>query len=429
MGLRKSGHTLTLILLYLVTLIMRAAFYVTIAVISSSVYMGGALTGWGVAAVLAIYPLTELSTVSFFGSYSDKIGRKPILVASLFITGLASFLFGIASMGIIALILAGLFGMGAASQVTTTLSIIADCSSEENRARLMGYFDLSTLAGLAGGFGLGIILLEIGTISLNIGTFVLEIVITPTLLLFAAAGACAVTGLVTLFLIKETRVVSRRDVRIMALLKKVAADRRVQLMLPVYVPIISLYALVISKTKHIIEVYFDITAADMLLLFAMLGVSLFLGIIVMGHLSDRVMKRRPFIVFGLIGFGALAYLLVANAESFDTLWASGLWPLLPALGFIAGSFPPAAMAYLTDISSAEARGSTMGVYSIFFGSGMIIGPLAAEFAYSLGGLFPGLALLVIILISVACIGTYFLKEAAPLAGSGDDATGPSLEIE
>ena len=71
------------------------------------------------------------------------------------------------------------------------------------------------------------------------------------------------------------------------------------------------------------------------------------------------------------------------------------------------------MAYLTDISSAEARGSTMGVYSIFFGSGMIIGPLAGQFAYELGGLFPGLALLVIALIAIACTGTYFLEEAVP----------------
>ncbi len=397
MGLRESGHALTLIMLYFVTLIMRASFYVTIAVISSEVYMGGALVGWGVAVVLAIYPLAELSTVSFFGSYSDKIGRKPILAASLFITATAAFLFGVAHVEILAFIFAGLFGIGAASKVTTTLSMIADCSSEDNRARLMGYYDLSTLMGLAGGFGLGIILLELG--------------FNPDLLLFTAAGACALAGVLTLILIKETRVISHDDVSIMALLKEVAGDKRIQKMLPVYIPIIALYGLVISKTKHIVEVYFDITATDMILLFAMLGISLVLGIIVMGHLSDHMRIRRPFIVVGLIGFGALAYMLVA--VPFDTLWVNGLWIMLPILGFVAGAFPPAAMAYLTDISSAEARGSTMGVYSIFFGSGMIIGPLAGQLAYQLGGLFPGLALLVIALIAIACIGTYFLEEAVP----------------
>jgi MFS family permease len=383
---------------------MRASFYVTIAVISSNAYMGGVLQGWGVAAILAIYPIAELSTVSFFGSYSDKIGRKPIFVASLFMTGLAAFLFGIATFEFVAYILAVLFGIGAASKVTTTLSMIADASSEFNRARLMGYYDLSTLTGLAGGFGLGIILLEFGW--------------SPTTLLLAAAVACTACGILAMLLIKETRVVSETsEVSMTALLKEVASDRRIQLMLPVYIPIISLYGLMISKLKHIIEEYFSLTATDMLILFAMLGISLILGIIVMGHLSDHVMKRRPFIVSGLIGFGLLSYILVANADQFELVWA--IWPALPLLGFIAGAFPPAAMAYLTDVSSEEARGSTMGVYSIFFGSGMIIGPLSAEFAYSVGGLFPGLAVLVALLIGIACIGTYFLEEAAPMVAMED----------
>jgi len=381
----------------MVTLIMRASFYITIAVISSDVYMNGDLVGWGVAIVLAIYPIAELSTVSFFGSYSDKIGRKPILTASLFITAAAAFLFGIATFEILAFILAGLFGIGAASKVTTTLSMIADCSTEENRARLMGYYDLSTLMGLAGGFGLGIILLQFG--------------MEPHLLLFSAAAACAIAGFFTLALIKETRVISHEEVSILALLREVASDRNVQKMLPVYIPIISLYGLVISKTEHIVDQYFDISSMDLLILFAMLGISLVLGIITMGHLSDHVRKRRPFIIVGLLGFGTLAYLLVG--VPFDTFWTTGLWPLLPALGFIAGSFPPAAMAYLTDISSEESRGSTMGVYSIFFGSGMIIGPLTAEFAYSTGGLFPGLALLVVVFIVIACIGTFYLEEVVP----------------
>jgi MFS family permease len=371
---------------------------VTIAVISSDAYMGGVLQGWGVTAVLIIYPIAELSTVSFFGSYSDKIGRKPIFVASLFITGLAAFLFGIASFEFLAYILAVLFGIGAASKVTTTLSMIADSSSEFNRARLMGYYDLSTLVGLAGGFGLGIILLEFG--------------LAPHILLFAAAGACTLSGVLALVLIKETRVVSQTEVSMTALLKEVASDRRIQLMLPVYVPIISLYGLMISKLKQIIEEHFSLTEIDMLIIFAMLGISLILGIIVMGHLSDHLMKRRPFIVVGLIGFGALSYILVANAANFSAVWS--IWPLLPTLGFIAGAFPPAAMAYLTDISTEEARGSTMGVYSIFFGSGMIIGPLAGQVAYIWGNLL-GLALLVAVLIAIACIGTYFLEEAAPVA--------------
>jgi MFS family permease len=394
MGLRASEHKITLLALYFVTMIMRASFYVTIAVIQSMNYLGGAMTDWHVAAVLAIYPLAELTSVSFFGSYSDRIGRKPIFVSSLFITALAAFLFALSPFPELTLVFAALFGIGAASKVSTTLSMIADCSAETNRARLMGYYDLSTLMGLAGGYGLGILLLQFG--------------FTAELILLAAAGACAISGVISFFGIQETCVTRHEDMSIMDLLGEVARDRRIQMMLPVYIPIISLYGIVIGNAEKILEHHFTLDAYDLIMLFAMLGVALIAGIIIMGHLSDHLEKRKPFIVVGLIGFGLLAYLLVANAETFENLWA--IWPVLPTLGFISGAFPPAAMAYLTDVSAEDKRGSTMGVYSIFFGSGMIIGPLTGAFAYTNFGI-PGLAILVAIFIAIAVIGTYFMPEA------------------
>ncbi len=349
--------------------------------------------GWEAAAVLIVYPLAELSTVSIFGSYSDKIGRKPILVASLIMTAITAFLFAINTIALLVVFFGILFGVAVAAKVTTTLSIIADCSEETNRARLMGYYDLSTLMGLAGGYGLGIIFLQFG--------------IGATLLLLASAGACAISGLVSFVIIKETKHETGLEVSVVALLKKVASDKRIQKLLPVYIPIISLYGLMLANVEKIIEEHFSFSNMDLIILFSLLGGPLVLGIIVNGHLSDRFRKRRPFIVAGLVSFGILAYLLVVNAEHFEALWA--VWPILPIFGFTAGAFPPAAMAYITDISEHESRGSTMGVYSIFFGTGMIIGPIAGVFAYGTYGL-SGLISLVAIIIIIACIGTYFMPE-------------------
>ncbi len=392
MGLRASGHFLTLMALYLVNMIMRASFYITIASIQSNNYLGG-LSEWEIAGVLIIYPIIELSTVSFFGSYSDKVGRRPIFIASLFMTGGAALLFSLTPIVTLLFVFAGLFGMGAAAEVTSTLSMIADCSSETNRARLMGYFDLSTLMGLAGGYGLGIILLQFG--------------VMPNLILLAGAAACFISAIIAMFTIRETAVMAHHEYSIMQLLSHVARDKRIQLMLPVYIPIISLYGLLISNAENILEEHFSFTATDLIVLFGMLGIALVAGIVTMGHLSDRLMKRRPFIVAGLIGFGALSFLLVAYADNFAGLWA--IWPVLPLLGFLAGAFPPAAMAYLTDVSDEESRGSTMGVYSIFFGTGMIIGPATGAFAYTTYGIW-GLGGLVALFILIAVIGTYFMPE-------------------
>jgi MFS family permease len=371
---------------------MRASFYLTIAIITDPLFMGGLLT-WEPEAVLIIYPLAELATVSYFGSYSDKIGRKPILVASLFMTGITAFLFAVNVFAFLLILFGALFGVAVAAKVTTTLSIIADCSEEHNRARLMGYYDLSTLSGLGGGFGLGILLPEFG--------------VDYIILLLAAAVACTVSGFIAMAIIKETKHEVHTDQSILELIKQVASDKKIQKLIPVYVPIISLYGLMLANIKNILHYDFSLDNTQLLILFALLGGSLVMGIIVNGHLSDHFRKRRPFIIVGLISFGVLAYLLVSYADHFTDLQV--IWPILPILGYTAGAFPPAAMAYITDISEKETRGSTMGVYSIFFGSGMIIGPAAGLFAYGNYGL-PGLIALVAVLILIACIGTYLMAE-------------------
>ena len=358
MGLRASEHKWNLLALYFVTIIMRGSFYLSLATIQDTGYMGG-LDLWAIGAVGVIYPLAELITVSFFGSYSDRIGRKPIFTGSLFISGFAALLFAIAPDILFLLIASAVFGIGAAAKVSTTLSMIADMSGEENRARLMGYYDLSTLSGLAGGYGLGVILL------------LPEFGFTPFIMLVAAGTACIAAGIISQLSIRETRTHVHVEMSMLGLLRQVAGDRKIQKLIPVYVPIISMYGMLIVYAKHILHDAFTVTSTDVIVLFGMLGGALILGIITMGHLSDHYMLRRPFIVLGLIGFGLLGFLLVSNSgpDGIAALWT--IWPALPILGFVAGAFPPAAMAYLTDVSEEESRGTTMGVYSIFFGSGMI----------------------------------------------------------
>ncbi len=275
-------------------------------------------------------------------------------------------------------------------------------SSETNRARLMGYYDMSTLFGLAGGFGLGLILLQFGWSAFAI--------------LIGASAAAAIAGVAAQVLIKETRTEIQAGISVRRLIRKVASDKRIQKLVPVYVPIISMYGIFIAYTETILKNEFKhLAGTDLLVLFGILGASLVVGIISMSHLSDHYNKRRPFIVTGLLGFGLLAYLLVSNSADISALWS--VWPILPILGFIAGAFPPAAMAYLTDVSERDSRGATMGVYSIFFGTGMLIGPFLGGIAYFYFGLI-GLAFIVALLIAIAIVGTYRMSEVQTLNREG-----------
>jgi MFS family permease len=93
-----------------------------------------------------------------------------------------------------------------------------------------------------------------------------------------------------------------------------------------------------------------------------------------------------------------------------------IWPIVAILGWGVGMFPPAILAYLTDISKKDTRGTTFGVYSVIFGSGMIIGPFVGAVFTELGNLTGqqvwGIVLAVLLLTTLSVIGTLFLKEKA-----------------
>ena len=91
----------------------------------------------------------------------------------------------------------------------------------------------------------------------------------------------------------------------------------------------------------------------------------------------------------------------------DVLWR--IWPLILIISYGAGAFPPAILAYLSDISKKDASGTTFGVYSVIFGSGMIIGPISGGIMLDQYGQF-GFIVMVVVFVAIAAIGSIFLPD-------------------
>jgi len=138
----------------------------------------------------------------------------------------------------------------------------------------------------------------------------------------------------------------------------------------------------------------------------------------MGKVSDRRRERRPFIIVGLICLALLIalfrYYPSIGQGAFEGLFH--IWPITALLGFGVGMFPPAILAYLTDISKKDTRGTMFGVYSVIFGTGMIIGPLIGSLFAEVGKIYNaevwGIVAAVALLTTLSCLGTLFLKERA-----------------
>ena len=420
-----KGHKFSIIMLYIATFIMRFAAYMAIALLS---YMVDAVPR---AFVIAFYSLTEILTVSFFGVSADRRGRRPVLIVSHLLTTIGVALFAILAfvqgavetkdIFIILVVyfpLMGILGAGAASKVASTMSMIADESTIETRAQYMGFFDLATLGGFAAGLATGHVLQAALKIEIGI-SFIMAVIIV------------VISLIMVYYLVDETlnpdelRKAQESEIKnsefLTRVLHVVRTNKDLQKILPVYVPMISLYGLLVAYAKELAE---DELAGgispDLIFVAVILGTTMGVSMLLSGKLSDTKLIRRPFIIIGLISLAVLIILFrVFSVEAGGEGSFSGLltyWPITTLLGFGVGMFPPAILAYLTDISKKDTRGTMFGVYSVIFGSGMIIGPLMGSLFAEIGRIYDaeiwGLVIAVVLLVLLSSVGTLFIKEKA-----------------
>lgn len=90
-----------------------------------------------------------------------------------------------------------------------------------------------------------------------------------------------------------------------------------------------------------------------------------------GRFSDRIGKRRLFVLFGLVAF-MFTNLLYILAHSYVTLLA-----IRTLQGIAAALTITASVALVSEVSHRESRGSNMGVYNSFRLVGFGVGPLAS----------------------------------------------------
>ncbi len=96
--------------------------------------------------IVGIYSLLQLVCSPLFGKWSDRIGRKPVLVVSILGTAVGFVVLGAANT-VWMLVLGRIIDGASGGNISTAMACIADVTTKENRSRNMG------LVGAA--FGLG----------------------------------------------------------------------------------------------------------------------------------------------------------------------------------------------------------------------------------------------------------------------------------
>jgi MFS family permease len=105
----------------------------------------------------ALYSLLQFLTAPFWGSLSDRIGRKPVLTVS-FIGLSISYLLWIFAGSFTLLILARLVGGIFAGNISTASAVVADITTEKTRSKGMAFIGIAFAIGFVFGPAMGGIL-------------------------------------------------------------------------------------------------------------------------------------------------------------------------------------------------------------------------------------------------------------------------------
>lgn len=145
-----------------------------------------------VSLMMASYSLGQFVAAPLWGRLSDNIGRRPVLILSLFGAVLSYISLGFATT-LWMLFAARIFGGLMAGNISTAFAYIADITTPENRAKGMGVVGAAFGLGFIAGPAIGGILAGPDPLTADFQT--------PA---FAAAGMSVVALVMTFFLLKES---------------------------------------------------------------------------------------------------------------------------------------------------------------------------------------------------------------------------------
>jgi MFS family permease len=383
-------------------------------------HQGPAISGLENGALVALYFASELVLSPIFGVLSDRLGSHRVMQWGPLFGAVAVVMTSVSTHSVILGILPGvailvwlgatrfLEGAAAGASIPSILGYIAAASSGDEglRGRVVSRFEAATLAGLGIGVVAGPALFgAIGPVAflLNAGVYAISFAIYHWGVAELPEGSRARPA--------EQR--KRFDPSAYLTLLRSGA---LWLLAPTW---IALNAVIGSWTSQAVftlvkeknarfpnQMLNGGVAPAVVSVAAAIGLLVFLaGLVFWGNRFKRF-RRTTIIGFG-IGGGMIMALGIAGFNHSASLG----WPLLAGLAvallsglFVLAGATPAALGLLADITEAHPtdRGAMMGLYSVFLGTGQIIGGLTAGFAADLMG-FDGIVVVSVGLLAIALV--------------------------
>ncbi len=350
-----------LAILFIIVFIDLLGFGMVIPVMPLYAARLGASEAW-VGLLSAGYSLMQFVFAPIWGRWSDRVGRRPVLLVSIAMTALAFAMYGAAStFGI--LLVSRLFAGAATANIAIARAFVADVTPPEGRAKGMG------IIGAA--FGLGFVL------GPAIGGFLSQAV-SVSFPAYVAAALAGANGIAAYFVLPEPEERSVREearrVRFAEFFTEMRRPGIRRLILIFGLTVLAFaameatYALLVTKRYGL-----DLEHVDYL--FAYIGV---LIVIVQGGLIGRLTRaygEKRLLVAGLV-LQAVALALLPFAVT-----TIGLILATAPLAIGSGLSQPSLASLLSRFARADDQGGTLGMGESAAAIGRVIGPVSGTWTF------------------------------------------------
>lgn len=356
----RKGSLLTIFLVVFIDLV---GFGIVIPILPYYAQQYGA-SAWELGWLMTTYSLMQFFVAPLWGRLSDRIGRRPVLLVSIFGTAISMVGLGIAP-NLLGLFIARTFAGICAANISTAYAYVADVTTEENRAKGMG------MVGAA--FGLGFIFgPAIGGLLSRYGYS------AP---MFAGAALALVNLMFAYFkleeppLTAEARSANRTKRFDLQNIKLVLSDPRTRLAIGLFF----LLTFAVTQMEVTFAIYlkalFGLDAQHAGELLALMGI-IMVGM--QGGAIGRLAKKygeKKLIVAGFV-ICAVSLAAFGSVTQFTAVVLS-----LSFLGLGHGMLHPSLSSMASKGAAPDRRGATMGVFQSAGSLARVLGPPTAGFLY------------------------------------------------
>lgn len=351
-------------------LVLMLGFGVVIPIMPFYVQQMGA-SGTELGLLVASYAVTRLICGPFWGSLSDRIGRKPVLMIGVFGYAVTMFLFGLATELWMLFASRALAGVLSSAATPTAMAYISDSTGRKERGGGMGKLGAAIGLGTILGPGLG-------------GLLSVDSLATP----FFIAGGMALLALALVALLLPESLPQPA--------RKAAENKPHGLSLAVLAQsvrgplgLLMVLSLLVSYALTTFSAMFGLFTAERfaygpqevgVLLMVMGGVSVVAQGFLAGPLTSR-WGETPLIKIALAG-AAAGFAWMALAVSTTALLGS-----TALITLATGLLSPALSALISKRATLE-QGAVMGINEAFVSLGRIAGPLGSGLLFDLDTAYP-----------------------------------------